>query len=282
MSKNMRKRRFIIDPDTENSGSNDQLQVKKKCRTVSASDTEDDNGDENLHQSHLLIPRSQRSLDGGDVGSVPQQPYIESEPHAPQVSFVQEETARKQKCPINYCILRDLSSPTSKYVTSFHKNKEELKRRLYKFFNRTVFENQLPGDVDISWNKRLRVTAGRTGGFTMKNGERHAFIEISDKICDSADRLRDTLIHEMCHVACWIIDGNGIFAHHQLWEQYCGKVAQIHPDLPRITEFHNWEIHYPVMYECSGCQNRFGRWTDSLDTEKFGCYYCDSDMVLVT
>ncbi|KAM4022069.1 uncharacterized protein ACNLHF_027328 [Anomaloglossus baeobatrachus] len=102
MSKNMRKRRFIIDPDTENSGSNDQLQVKKKCRTVSASDTEDDNGDENLHQSHLLIPRSQRSLDGGDVGSVPQQPYIESEPHAPQVSFVQEETARKQKCPINY------------------------------------------------------------------------------------------------------------------------------------------------------------------------------------
>ena len=30
-------------------------------------------------------------------------------------------------------------------------------------------------------------------------------IELSSKVLDSADRLRDTLVHEMCHAAAWII-----------------------------------------------------------------------------
>ena len=30
-------------------------------------------------------------------------------------------------------------------------------------------------------------------------------IELSTKVLDSSDRLRDTLIHEMCHAAAWVI-----------------------------------------------------------------------------
>jgi hypothetical protein len=30
-------------------------------------------------------------------------------------------------------------------------------------------------------------------------------IELSSKVIDSCDRLRDTLIHELCHAACSII-----------------------------------------------------------------------------
>jgi hypothetical protein len=26
------------------------------------------------------------------------------------------------------------------------------------------------------------------------------------KVCDTADRLRDTLVHELCHAATWIVD----------------------------------------------------------------------------
>jgi predicted SprT family Zn-dependent metalloprotease len=39
------------------------------------------------------------------------------------------------------------------------------------------------------------------------------------KVCDTADRLRDTLIHEMCHAAVWILNGvkNG---HGQLWNAW--------------------------------------------------------------
>ncbi|XP_073439439.1 germ cell nuclear acidic protein-like [Dendrobates tinctorius] len=188
---------------------------------------------------------------------------------------------RRQERPINYCFLRDLSSPKSIYVTNFHENKEKLIRRLYKFYNRTVFENKLPAYMDISWNKRLCKTAARTG-FRENNGQRYAIIQLSDKVCDSAERLRDTMIHEMCHAACWVIDGNGEYAHHQLWEQYCGKAAENHPDLPLITVLHSWEYHYPVIYVCPKCPYRVGRWTDSLDTKRLWCGYCYSQLVLVT
>ncbi|XP_071983235.1 germ cell nuclear acidic protein-like [Engystomops pustulosus] len=131
---------------------------------------------------------------------------------------MKEEVPRGHQ--LHYGFLKDLSSPTSKYVTDFHQNKQELARRLYRFFNQSVFDNQLPADMEISWNKRLRRQAGRTG-FGKKNGVPYAVIHISDKICDSADRLRDTLIHEMCHAACWLIDGEADLTHGLLWDYHC-------------------------------------------------------------
>ncbi|XP_077113575.1 germ cell nuclear acidic protein-like [Ranitomeya variabilis] len=276
-----KNKRFIKEYDPENSGSSDQSPINGKRRRISASDIQDGSSDENVHQSHPLIPRSPRSLGNEDGSSGLHLINMESEPDSSRSNFVQEETARRQERPINNCFLKDLSSPTSKYVTNFYKYKEKLTRRLYKFFNRTVFENQLPADLDISWNKRLRKITGRTG-FVLNNGQRSAIIQLSDKICDSADRLRDTIIHEMCHAACWLIDGNGDFGHHQLWEQYCEKAAQIHPDLPPILVFNTWEFHYPVLYQCSGCQGRIGRWTNSLNTEKNVCSRCYNKFFLVT
>lgn len=48
--------------------------------------------------------------------------------------------------------------------------------------------------MSIEWNVRMRGTAGL-------------------QILDTPDRLRDTLIHEMCHAAAWLInnvsDGHG-------------------------------------------------------------------------
>lgn len=44
-------------------------------------------------------------------------------------------------------------------------------------------------------------------------------IALSTKVLDSADRLRDTLIHEMCHAATWMVnhisDGHG--PHWKAW-----------------------------------------------------------------
>lgn len=33
-----------------------------------------------------------------------------------------------------------------------------------------------------------------------------ARIELSDKVVDSLTRLRSTLLHELCHVAAWVVD----------------------------------------------------------------------------
>ncbi|XP_075699583.1 germ cell nuclear acidic protein-like [Rhinoderma darwinii] len=279
MSNKKRKRCFIIESDTEDGGSDDQLLVKKKCREIFESDTEDGGSDENLHQSHPPIPRSPSSLEDDDGFFGPSLLHIESEPNS-LFSFVQKET-RRQERPINNCFLRDLTSPRSKYVTNFHQHKQELTRRLYEFYNQSVFDNQLPEHMDISWNKRLRKTCGRTG-FLNNNEDRSAIIQLSDKVCDSAERVKNTLIHEMCHAACWIIDGRAEDSHGRLWKFYCEEANLAHPELPPITQHHDYEIHYPVVYECSGCQFRVGRWTESLDTERFLCGSCHNKMVLVT
>ena len=61
-------------------------------------------------------------------------------------------------------------------------------------------------------------------------------------LLDSADRLRDTLIHEMCHAAAWIKSGvrDG---HGAVWKAWAEKAQKALPELPIISRFgENYEI----------------------------------------
>lgn len=70
------------------------------------------------------------------------------------------------------------------------------------------------------------------------------------------DRLRDTLIHEMCHAATWLInsvrDGHGNF-----WKLYARKATVMHPELPMVTRCHSYDIKYKFQYQCTRCQNTY-------------------------
>ncbi|NWX21302.1 ACRC protein, partial [Aegotheles bennettii] len=114
------------------------------------------------------------------------------------VSGSQSAKTERTVCSVPGCFLQDLSNPTSHYVKYFKKNKEELAQKLYCLYNNTIFEQKLPEKMTIIWNKKMRKTAGYcvTG---QTEAKRYARIELSEKVCDSADRLRDTLIHEICH-----------------------------------------------------------------------------------
>ena len=74
----------------------------------------------------------------------------------------------------------------------------------------------------VAWNARLTKTAGMCIQRKIKITEKpnHIFtsssntgteevraskIELSTKVLDAPDRLRDTLIHEMCHAAAWVV-----------------------------------------------------------------------------
>ncbi|NXB27691.1 ACRC protein, partial [Eulacestoma nigropectus] len=122
-------------------------------------------------------------------------------PRSELVSCSQSAKTEKRVCSVPDCFLQDLSNPTSHYVKFFKKNKEELAQKLYRLFNSTIFEQKLPENMAIIWNKKMRKTAGYcvTGQREGPEGKRYARIELSEKVCDSADRLRDTLIHEVCH-----------------------------------------------------------------------------------
>ncbi|XP_048815805.1 germ cell nuclear acidic protein isoform X2 [Lagopus muta] len=184
-------------------------------------------------------------------------------------------------CSVPGCFLQDLSSPDSQYVKYFKKSKEELTQKLYRLYNSTIFEQKLPEKMVINWNKKMRKTAGYcvTGQTKGPEAQRYARIELSEKVCDSADRLRDTLIHEICHAATWLINGvrDG---HGRFWRFYANKSAVVHPELPVVTRCHSYEIKYKFTYACVVCKATIGRHSKSLDTERFMCAFCGGRLVL--
>lgn len=131
--------------------------------------------------------------------------------------------------PLNKCHL------TARiFRSNFKQHRDELATRLFTLYNEKVFDNALPNDTKIEWNVKLRKTAGlcycskithRSGRVVRKVSGSFRFltvqpvwnfqarITLSTKVLDIPCRLRDTLIHEMCHAAAWIVnqvsDGHG-------------------------------------------------------------------------
>lgn len=108
----------------------------------------------------------------------------------------------------------------------------------------------------MSWNKKLLNTAGRCCLSKVKTttdggGGRSARIELSEKVLTSADRLRCTLIHEMCHAATWIFDGED--GHGRTWKAWASKANKVFPELPKINVCHQYAIEYKYTYKCTGC-----------------------------
>ncbi|XP_037368168.1 germ cell nuclear acidic protein isoform X2 [Talpa occidentalis] len=185
-------------------------------------------------------------------------------------------------CNIPGCFLHDLEKSKQYSGKKFKQNKDELVQKIYALFNRTVFDEKMPEKIDIGWNKKMLRTAGlcTTGEIRYPKRERYAKIEISLKVCDSADRLRDTLIHEICHAASWLLDGVRD-SHGDAWKYYAQMSNLVHPELPKVTRCHNYKINYRIHYECTQCKTRVGRYTRSLNTERFICAKCRGTLVML-
>ncbi|NXO05256.1 ACRC protein, partial [Rhinopomastus cyanomelas] len=142
-----------------------------------------------------------RTLKGEGEGIKTPKPNSVSHQEIPNCSQLAKAEKRLKVCSVPGCFLQDLSNPDFHYVKYFKKNKEELAQKLYSLYNRTIFQQKLPEKMAIIWNKKMRKTAGYcvTGQTQGPEAKRYARIELSERVCDSADRLRDTLIHETCH-----------------------------------------------------------------------------------
>ncbi|KAL2077824.1 hypothetical protein ACEWY4_027328 [Coilia grayii] len=217
---------------------------------------------------------------GGPTASPPVQPPKfqsagMSEPRATSGS-------RTAACKTPGCFLQSLSDPTSVHCRSFKQNKEELTSKLYRLYNSSVFEGKLPANMSVSWCNKMRKTAGFCiTGQERATGQRYARIRLSVKVCDSADRLRDTLVHEMCHAAPWLVHGvrDG---HGPIWKMFARKAMLAHPELPMVSRCHSYDIKYKFQYQCSRCKNIIGRHSKSLDTQRFVCAICTGQLVLLT
>ncbi|XP_012270542.1 dentin sialophosphoprotein isoform X2 [Orussus abietinus] len=173
--------------------------------------------------------------------------------------------------------LENAHSDAKPYRLNFKNNKEELCKHLFKLYNEKIFDNKLPKDMVIEWNVRMRGTAGfcynKKSIKTLGNVTRSSRIVLATKILDSPDRLRDTLVHEMCHAAAWLInavsDGHGPF-----WRGWANKAMKMFPELPTIKRCHDYKIKTKYTYRCTKCGYSVGRHSKSLDIERKRCGHC--------
>ncbi|KAL3309729.1 hypothetical protein Ciccas_011720 [Cichlidogyrus casuarinus] len=178
---------------------------------------------------------------------------------------------------------------SQRYINSFKKYRDELTNKLFRIYNKQVFDSRLPPDIPISWNSRLLKTAGMCVYKKMKVTQdgvtittNIVSIELSNKILTSAARLRDTLLHEACHAYVWIVNNtNG--GHGPLWKSIAQRAMRTYPMIPKVTRCHAYAIETKFSYICSteGCGVRVNRHTKSLDTSKKVCGLCKGKFILV-
>jgi len=159
----------------------------------------------------------------------------------------------------------------------FEKRRVELAREIFSLYNCEVFGNALPQDMTIDWNPRLRKTAGFCYSKRVVNRQgvesRSARLELSTKIVDREDRLRKTLVHEMCHAVSWLIDGYRE-GHGPKWKAWGEKATRKFPSWPVEGRCHNYKVETKYTYRCTQCGYSIGRHSKSLDTSKKVCGKC--------
>lgn len=156
------------------------------------------------------------------------------------------------------------------YRNNYKSKKSELADKLFALYNEKVFGEQLKS-VPITWNKKLLNTAGRCNN-SRRNGSRHSQLELSDKVLTSADRLRCTLIHEMCHAATWILNGEN--GHGATWKRWAAKANATFPELPKINVCHDYVIEYRYTYQCVSCKAKSQAHSKSRKVENIRCSIC--------
>jgi predicted SprT family Zn-dependent metalloprotease len=162
----------------------------------------------------------------------------------------------------------------------FKQTRDAQTAELFDDFDLTVFEHRLTiADVTVTWNKNLNTTAGLTR--LRRVGPKYkATIELSTKVVDNTHKLRQTLMHEMCHAATWVFDHIAKPPHGLEFKRWAGEAGAAYDDID-VTTCHNYEVHYKYKYACTFCDKTFGRHSKSLNCQKYRCAACSSKIALV-
>ena len=173
----------------------------------------------------------------------------------------------------------DTSDRSYLAMKKFQREKETLVASLFSEYNRRIFDDRLPSDLEVAWNPSLSTTAGITK-YSRKYGlggrlEYFASVELSTKVIDCESRLRQTFCHELCHVAAWLIDHVAKPPHGKVFKRWADKAMSVFPDL-NVATCHTYDIHYKFRWQCTNdwCGRVYGRHSNSIDTKKQACGIC--------
>ena len=177
---------------------------------------------------------------------------------------------------------RRASPPPPKRGAAFARGRDRLTAEAFSEFNAGAFGGAL-SSVEVTWSKRLQTTAGLTRLKRVREGggeeaRRIATIELSTKCLDSSDRLRSTLLHEMCHAAAWLVDGVAKPPHGRAFKKWARIAMGGVPGID-VTTTHDYVIAYKFWWKCSGCGSIVKRHSRSVDVKRHRCGSCRGELV---
>ncbi|CAL1696675.1 unnamed protein product [Somion occarium] len=151
--------------------------------------------------------------------------------------------------------------------------REVYAQELFDELNECVFDDGLPKETRLVWSNRLITTAGKANWQRTRDGVHTASIQLAMKVLDEDERIRNTLSHEMCHLACWIISAEPKENHGKIFKAWAAKVMRTRPDI-EITTRHDYEIKYPYEWKCQECSKIYGRFSKSIRPDECVCGAC--------
>ena len=181
---------------------------------------------------------------------------------------------------------------------SFDDKKTSLAKDFLKFLDDEVSGGKVQrvaertGGIKIIWSKTLQTTAGRASWKREKLRDRnqpaaeqfqirhHAAIELAERIIDCEDRLLNTLAHEYCHLANFMVSNIRDKPHgasFKEWGRKCMQAVKGHPvygGRVEVTTKHTYKINFKYLWVCERCGLEYGRHSKSIDTTKSKCGSC--------
>jgi predicted SprT family Zn-dependent metalloprotease len=214
---------------------------------------------------------------------------------------------------------------------AFNAAKESMACELLAALDKGVTKNKIAtlsattGGVKVVWSNTLRSTAGRANwrrtvtklsgspikGNILPEGpgievQHFAHIELASKVIDSEDRLVNTLAHEFCHLANFMISNVRDQPHGASFKQWAAKVSSHlkHSDNDvwrkvEVTTKHDYKIDHKYLWVCigreqskaaaylnieeddEGCGAEYGRHSKSIDTRTQRCGRCKGRLLQV-
>lgn len=179
---------------------------------------------------------------------------------------------------------------------AFEKTKHEIAENFLKELDNVITGGKLAeltastGGIKIIWSNKLKTTAGRahwkcettrTGvpdGTTITSNHR-AWVELSDKVVDNEHRLLNTLAHEFCHAATYMISGVTKNPHGPEFKAWGDKCSRAFADRGIVvTTKHSYEIDFKYVWECVDCGYEHKRHSKSIDPARHRCGKCRSEL----
>ncbi|KAI8959510.1 SprT-like family-domain-containing protein [Daldinia sp. FL1419] len=201
---------------------------------------------------------------------------------------------------------------------AFDSIKEDIARDFLQELDAHVTKGRLAqltketGGLQITWSNNLLTTAGRahwkcrtvstttrhpdgTSSQGPTTRQHHASIELASKVLGNEADLLNTVAHEFCHLAVFILGGPNdnpadrgmgekkkAAAHGPEFKGWGARCGALFGDRGiQVTTKHSYEIEYKYVWRCEGCSIEVKRHSKSVDTERQRCGGCRGKLVQI-